>query len=119
MPASVPSAMPTSLRIGPYTWQVFCSKKAWAKQDKSTRESSDGVCHTDTHKIIIAPKLPLEYERICLLHEILHACRDSVHLLKLDLNDAEESFINAVSPALYGVLQDNPDLLDYLGLGLT
>lgn len=110
------SPLPASLRIGPYTWQVRCSKKDWASLDKSEKHDADGICQIDQHVIYIAPKLGQEYERIVVLHEILHAARDSAHLTKLDLNDAEESFINAVAPVLYGVLHDNPDLLDYLGL---
>jgi hypothetical protein len=107
-------SLPKTLRIGSYTWKVRCGTKIVKGLDIS---KADGLCHVDTRIIDIRPGLELQYERIVLLHEILHACRDSSHV-KVDLNDAEESFVNHVAPLLYGVLQDNNDLLDYLGLGL-
>lgn len=110
------SPMPKSLRIGPYTWDIRCSKKAWNSLEPHIRDGADGATLPATHTIRIRPGLSPTYERIVLLHEVLHACRDSAHLMKLDLNDAEESFINAVAPILFGVFQDNPDFNDYLGI---
>lgn len=110
--------LPERLRIGPYTWTVSNSKKNWDRGRKDSRLADDADGWTDllARRIGIRPKLHLEYERVVLLHEILHACLDSSHHATLDLNDAEESLIRYISPVLYGVLQDNPDLLDYLGL---
>ena len=108
--------LPERLRIGPYTWKVVSSKKDWAKQEKDSKiAESDGFTNRITQQIHIRPGLALDYERVVLIHEILHAVRDSAHMT-IDLNDAEESFINGTSPLIYATLADNPDLLDYLGL---
>lgn len=114
------SPPPERLRIGPYTWQVFYDKKNWKRGIKGKphyNDESDGFTEIVTNEIFVKPGLNSpQYERVVLLHEILHAARASSHLTEVDANDAEESFINPVAPILYGVLHDNPDLLDYLGL---
>lgn len=113
------SPLPRQLRLGPYTWQMRNTKRAWARGIKHQPHfdaETDGFTEIKTNEIFIKPGLQHQYEQVVVLHEIMHACRASSHLNALDLNDAEESYINAVAPVLYAALHDNPDLLDYLGL---
>lgn len=109
------SPLPNTLRIGPYTWTVKCSKKAWA--ETKPKEGEYGEADPHKYRITLKPKMSLQYERVVLMHEIMHAARFATEQ-DLDLNKAEESFIELTDGILVAVLQDNPDLLDYLGVGL-
>lgn len=105
-------SVPRALRIGPYTWQVRCSKKRWKKHGAADEV---GNCDLANHVINVKPDQEIQYERATLFHEIMHAARYSSGA-KVDLNDPEESIIQAIDGSMVAVLQDNPDLLDYLGL---
>jgi hypothetical protein len=77
---------------------------------------SGGSDHTD-HTIHVRPAGAENYKREVLLHEVLHCVVDLTGVgavLDQADSDAHETVVDAVAPALLGVLRDNPGLVAYL-----
>ena len=112
-----PTRLPSPVRIGPYTWTFSADKKEWDKEPD--KDKSDGICDGELLRIILNPEVlkrhPLHVKQI-VTHELTHACFTSAHRA-LDMrneDDAEESFVEAFSPLLLGMLRDNPHLVEWL-----
>ena len=71
-----------------------------------------GNCDTNTLQIWIRQKLRRSKAREILLHEVLHACTHPWIVQGGKFED--EEFVTAVAPVLLLVLQDNPELVEYL-----
>ena len=50
-----------------------------------------------------------QWKRITLLHEIIHAMLDQAG------QEQNENVINALAHGVYGLLKDNPDLIEWIG----
>ena len=93
--------MPSSIRVGPHVYKV-------------TRKPSpdNGECDFDGVAINVKPRLRRGKAKEILLHEVLHATTHP------SLNGSgahtDEEFVTGISPVLLQVLQDNPDLVEYL-----
>jgi len=64
------------------------------------------------------PRIPDEMLRETLLHELLHVVLDNTLPLSAGLNnnaeDIEENLIRVVSPRLFHLFNENPELLHYI-----
>jgi len=97
--------MPKSIKVGPHTYTVL-------RKQASAFDEAIGFCDNNSLQIWIKKRLRKSKAQEILLHEVLHTvtlqCLDGVKEL------GDESFVTATAPVLLQVIQDNPDLLEYL-----
>jgi hypothetical protein len=95
-----PAPMPQAIKVGCHMYAV--TRKALA---------DSGECDFDGLRINVKPRLGRGKAKEILLHEILHACTYPAQTSK---RLTDEEFVDATAPVLLGVIQDNPELLEYL-----
>lgn len=96
--------LPKAVKIGPFHYRIRRPSKALA------RENLSGAAWHPLLTIAVDRDLHPVYAAETLLHEVLHACWDQTPLRDFD-DDVEESIVAALSPLLFGVLRDNPELV--------
>ena len=102
MPKPVP--MPSSIKVGPHTYPIV--------REPKSKMLDHGLCDWDKVRIVIQARLPKSKAAEVLLHEILHAC---TYPSMADVrNKTDEEFVDVVAPVLLQVLEDNPELVEYL-----
>ena len=97
--------MPASVKVGPHVYTIL-------RKPASAMPNDLGHCSTDTLQIWIRARLRKSKAREILVHELLHSCTHPSIVQGGKFTD--EEFVLAVAPVLLQVLQDNPDLLEYL-----
>lgn len=97
--------MPASVRIGPHVYSIL-------RKPAAAMPNSWGSCDNGTLQIWVRQRLKLSKSKEILLHEVFHACLHSS--VNGGSYNEEEDFVEALSPALLQVIQDNPELLEYL-----
>ena len=101
--------MPQTVKVGPHTYSVI---------RKSAAGMSGNLGHCDGNALIIwvRQRLRKSKAREIFLHEILHACTYASFscVYSEGENHTGEEFVRAVAPTLLEVLQDNPELVEYL-----
>ena len=102
MPKPVP--MPSSVKVGPHVYPVV-------RKPKSVM-SDHGLCDWDAVQILIQARLRRSKAKEVLFHEVLHAC--TYPIMASVQNKTDEDFVDVTAPALLQVLQDNPELVEYL-----
>lgn len=94
--------MPQTVKVGPHVYSVL----------RKSGIGYNGECSFDTLQIVVKTRLRRSKAQEILVHEILHACTHP------SLNGSEkmqdEEFVDGVAPTLLQVLQDNPELIEYL-----
>lgn len=95
---------PKKVKVAAHTYRIARSKKK--------TEGDEGRCQFTETSIYIMPRLPLAKEQEVLLHELLHACAYP----GIGDEDAplEEKFVTIVAPVLLQVIQENPELIEFL-----
>ena len=73
-----------------------------------------GRCDNTTGIITVRPKLDEFSEKDTLLHEIMHAILFQQNNHKPDDYPLEESFVRPLATGIIAVLQDNPQLAQWL-----
>lgn len=93
--------IPKSVKVGCHEYKLVA---------KTKRECPDelGKCDYDAVTISVRKRMPGNKARETLLHEILHACGYPTLLGK------DEKFVDTIAPLLLQVIQDNPELMEYL-----
>lgn len=94
--------MPTTVKVGPHVYSVI----------RKSGINYNGCCEFNTLQITVKKRLRKSKAQEILLHEILHACTHPS--LNGDKPYKDEEFVDGVTPTLLQVLQDNPELLEYL-----
>lgn len=97
--------MPATIKVGPHVYKIL-------RKSKSQMPDDLGHCSTDDLQIWVRERLRKSKAREILLHEVLHSCTHPTVIMGGKFED--EEFVLAVAPVLLQVLQDNPDLLEYL-----
>lgn len=100
-----PAPMPQSIKVGPHVYSVI-------RKPASAMPADNGHCDCNTLQIWVVQRLKRSKAKEILLHECLHACTHPSLIQGGKLED--EEFVTAVAPVLLQVLQDNPELLEYL-----
>ena len=90
--------MPTTIKVGPHVYDVV----------RKTPNGDHGLFDPATLKIGVKRGLKRSLAQDALLHEVLHSC------VQPDTPKEEEEFVTSVTPRLLQVMQDNPQLLEYL-----
>lgn len=97
----------------PKTVRVFGIPYTVERQDRITvdGQNADGCITYNTASIEIVDGMPIEVERVVVLHEVLHAVfkGQGQNVLRRD-----EDLIEAVAHGVIQVIRDNPQLLQYL-----
>jgi len=97
--------MPASVKVGPHWYKILRKPKKLMPDDLGSFDST-------TLQIWVRQRLRKSKAAEILLHECLHACLHSV-ANGVSQNE-EEDFVGGTSPVLLQVLQDNPELVEYL-----
>jgi len=99
------SNIPTSVEVGELTYEVVAVPNLNDGEQWGLSEYGDG-------RISINTDTPDVFQRMIMLHEILHTCffNAGTHLD----SETEEMVIQQLTPSLFGVLRNNPDLVKYL-----
>lgn len=95
--------MPKSIKVGAHVYTVLRKSKG--------QMSGVGECDFDGTQILVRKRLKKSVAKETLLHELLHAC---IYPSFNDKSTTDEEFVLALAPVLLQVIQDNPDLLEYL-----
>ena len=97
-------SMPKTVKVGAHVYAVV-------RKPKSQIDGDLGECSFDNVQIVVAKGLRKSVARVTIVHEVLHACSypslDSKTL-------TDEDFVTGISPVLLQVLQENPELVEYL-----
>ena len=96
------AAMPDSVKIGPHTYTIV----------RAYRNGANGYCDMDGLKLAVQPSLRRSKAQEVLLHELMHALTHPTLCSAEKFTD--EEFVTGVTPLLLQVIQENPDLLEYL-----
>jgi|688.fasta_scaffold1251107_1 hypothetical protein len=109
--------LPSRVKIGPQTYKIEFRDPA---KDGMLNDGSHGYTLDMGNLIVVSKTIDLSKQRITLLHEILHACKfvfEGYSGGKKEITDQEELehyYIAIYENALIMVLQDNPDLIEWL-----
>jgi hypothetical protein len=96
--------MPKTVKVGVHTYSIL-------RKPKSQMGGDLGTCDFNELQIFLRKQLRKSVAKETLIHELLHAATYP------SLNEktvSDEDFVTAVSPVLLQVMQDNPELLEYL-----
>lgn len=96
--------MPTTIKVGPHVYTVL--------RKPASADWANGCCDFNTLQIVVRKRLRKSKAQEILLHECLHACTHPT--LNGNKKYTDEDFVEGVAPVLLQVLQDNPELLEYL-----
>lgn len=101
--------MPPSIKVGPHVYSVV-------RETKATMPNLVGDSDFDKMRIRVRKPLRKSKAQEILLHELLHATTypNYTGAYLEDERYTPEEIVSAVSPVLLQVLQENPDLLEYL-----
>lgn len=102
--------LPRSITVGAHVYRVRTGSKA---RKRLSRRDASGLAHHSRLRIDIHQRCADTVQAETLLHEVLHAAWDQTPLRSFD-SDVEESVVAGLSPILFSVLRDNPDLLDMI-----
>lgn len=108
--------LPTSVKIGPQTFKIEFRDPA---KDGMLNDGSHGYTLEAGNLIVVSKAIDISKQRVTLVHEMLHACKfvfDTYAFKKesADLDDIEHLFISIYENAFLMILQDNPELIDWL-----
>lgn len=103
--------IPAKVRIAGFDWKIETT------DNDATIDGSLGVCRRTLKSIVVVdhPAMPRDEVKDTLVHELLHALVHTFNLFPEDDEEAEEKVVRPLATALVGMLNDNPDLLKYLG----
>lgn len=105
---------PTHVRVGPYTYTVKVDAERIKELEKESDTDLYGITTHGHLEIVLQPDVADMVLRETLLHEILHAVLFNTGLSDRMTDKAEEHMVRALSPALFSLLRENPDLVRYL-----
>lgn len=105
---------PTSVRVGPYTYVVKVDADRIKELEKESNTDLYGITTHGHLEIALQPDVADMVLRETLLHEVLHAVLFNTGISDRMTDKAEEHLVRALSPALFSLLRENPELVRYL-----
>lgn len=123
--------MPSKVKVGPLTYTVLTDAAAIkaASDSADIDEGAEWSAFSDHDKALVGinPGNPLCVQQRDLLHELLHCCLrlsgtwpDQYARVVAKAKgkhggyDVEECVISGMTGPLFGILRDNPDLMEWL-----
>ena len=107
-------SVPTSVIVGPYTYTVKVDAERIKVLEKESNTELYGITTHGTLEIDLQPEVADLVLRETLLHEVLHAVLYTTGIADRLSDKNEEHLVRALSPALFSLLRDNHDLVQYL-----
>lgn len=107
-------SIPLSVRVGPYRYTVKVDADRIKELEKESNTDLYGITTHGHLEIALQPDVADMVLRETLLHEVLHAVLFNTGISDRMTDKAEEHLVRALSPALFSLLRDNPDLVRYL-----
>lgn len=104
--------VPAEASVGYLTVRIETSPDAVLRAFAEHNEVLYGRYDERTATIMVDTNCHLDVLKETLVHELLHAIIKQTNSTMSD--DDEESLVRSLSPLLYGVLKNNPQLVDYL-----
>lgn len=101
---------PSALRISPHNWSVKWSHAEVLKF--APDNDAAGITDHGSLTVAVNPGKAEDYNRLTLLHEILHVCARTADL-RLSY-EQEEQFVAGVTSPLLDFLRQNPEVLAYI-----
>lgn len=108
------SSAPTTVKVGPYTYTVTLSDARIKELEKENNADLYGFTAHSFLEIAVSPDMADLMVRETVLHEVLHAVLYTTGISNRFSENAEEHLVRALSPALFQMLRDNPQLVTYL-----
>lgn len=106
---------PSKVKIGS---QVFDIEFRHTDKDGMLNDGAHGYTLDQGNLIVVASNISLSKQRVTLMHEVLHAARmvfdNNRPRKKADFEDWEHYFIGIYENALLMIINDNPELIDWL-----
>jgi hypothetical protein len=112
-------ARPDKVKVGPWTYDIeWTNDKKWVK-DGHNRDWGGESAHVENKIFMRIGQAAEGTLKETLLHEILHCVFVVTGLNrypepKSKYEDADEYLIHVMTPTLLHVMQDNPDVFEYL-----
>jgi Zn-dependent peptidase ImmA (M78 family) len=109
--------LPSSVKIGPQTFKIEFRDPA---KDGMLNDGSHGYTLEAGNLIVVSKSIDISKQRVTLMHEMLHACKyvfDTYSPAKKDLSDPddiEHLYISVYENAILMIIQDNPEIIDWL-----
>ena len=94
---------PKHIRVGYRNWRIKCAEL----RDRY------GECDKEAGLILYSPGQSPDVRLNTIIHEILHACFESGHVVD---SDDEEKTVTILANQLSDVLSSNPDLLQWINV---
>ena len=105
---------PPSIRVGPYRYTVKVDSERIKELETESNADLYGITTHGILEIVLQPEVADMVMRETLLHEVLHAVLYNTGISDRMTDKAEEHLVRALSPALFSLLRDNPDLVQYI-----
>jgi hypothetical protein len=96
--------MPKTVKVGAHVYTVL-------RKSKAQLTGNVGECDFDGLQILVRERLKKSVAKETLLHELLHAV---VYPSLNGKTATDEDFVTSMAPVLLQVIQENPELLEYL-----
>lgn len=108
--------LPTSVKIGPQSFKIEFRDPA---KDGMLNDGSHGYTLEAGNLIVVSKGIDITKQRVTLMHEMLHACKfvfDTFAPKKdiIDPDDIEHLYISIYENAILMLMQDNPEIVDWL-----
>jgi hypothetical protein len=108
--------LPKSVKIGPQTFQIEFRNP---KTDGMLNDSSYGYTLDQGNLIVVSSEISPSKQRVTVMHEIMHAARmifegTSIPKPKAEYEVWEHHFVSIFENAMLVIIQDNPELIDWL-----
>lgn len=98
-------SLPSEVRVGGFTYKVY------ERSDFVKNQGAFGTCDNDLSIIMIGRDLTKAMQLNTLIHEIFHAI---YYVYSIQDNDEEERVVNTFANGWHQVLNDNPQLVNYI-----
>jgi Zn-dependent peptidase ImmA (M78 family) len=108
--------LPTDVKIGPQTFKIEFRDPA---RDGMLNDGSHGYTLEAGNLIVVSKSIDISKQRVTLMHEMLHACKYvfDTYSPKKDISDPEDVehlYISIYENAILMIMQDNPDIIEWL-----
>ena len=108
--------LPSKVKVGPQVYKIEFRDPA---KDGMLNDGSHGYTLEAGNLIVVAKTIDISKQRVTLLHEILHACKftfeNTAGKRELsEIEDMEHYYIGIYENSLLMVMQDNPELIEWL-----
>jgi hypothetical protein len=108
---------PKKVILGPFAYKVIVDESRVKQLEEHENSELFAMTLLDSLEIVLHPSSAPMVQREKLLHELLHVVFDNTGISNRFSDRTEEQLVRALSPALFDLLRENPELVRYLTEG--